>query len=368
MFILETGRISGRQVSLLLIVIIVSTSLLFPPTIVARLAQQDAWLSVVLALPVGLLVGALVVGLSRRFPGLTLVEYSQVVLGPWAGRVIGLAFVWWFLHVAAIVAREMGTLLTTAVFDQTPIEVIIFLMVMLTASAVRNGIETLARSNDFMFWIQLGSYLAVLALVTPQVIPQNLTPVLERGIGPILQGSWVAGSWMGEVVIVSMFLPFLDYQRQAGASIIWALGLVTAITAGSIAMALFVLGPATAGRLTVAVLTLARLVSVGRIIERMDAIIMVIWVLGLFIKISAFYYAASLGLAQILSLRDFRPVVLPLGLLIAVLSLLLFRNTPQLVDFLGFAWPSYSVTIFEVGLPALLLALALARGLGGENL
>ena len=50
---------------------------------------------------------------------------------------------------------------------------------------------------------------------------------------------------------------------------------------------------------------------------------MAAWMLGGFVKVGVFYYAAVLGSAQLFGLKDYRPLVLPAGTIVVALSILL---------------------------------------------
>ncbi|MDQ7864804.1 hypothetical protein RCO48_38030 [Peribacillus frigoritolerans] len=56
---------------------------------------------------------------------------------------------------------------------------------------------------------------------------------------------------------------------------------------------------------------------------------MAVWIVGAFVKISVFYYAAALGTAQWLNLSDYCPVVWPIGILIVEFS---FWSYPSAMD------------------------------------
>ncbi len=43
--------------------------------------------------------------------------------------------------------------------------------------------------------------------------------------------------------------------------------------------------------------------------------VMAVWVTGIFVKVSAIYYVLTLGTAQCLNVRDYKPFVLPFGFL-----------------------------------------------------
>src|SRR5690606_18598848 len=60
----------------------------------------------------------------------------------------------------------------------------------------------------------------------------------------------------------------------------------------------------------------ARYVNVADFFENMDSAVMAVWVIGVYVKVSMFYYATVLGTAQWLNLTSYQPLILPVGMLI----------------------------------------------------
>jgi len=111
----------------------------------------------------------------------------------------------------------------------------------------------------------------------------------------------------------------------------------------------------------------ARVISIANFLERLEAVIIGVWITGGFVKVSVFYWAAVLGSAQVLDLKDYRLLVLPIGAVLVAMSILLHPSILDLLDFLDRVWPPYSLSTFEVGIPLLLLVTALVRGKGGKQ-
>jgi spore germination protein KB len=65
-------------------------------------AGRDCWLSLITALLPALFIGYIVASLSRLFPGKTLIEYSELIVGKWMGKGLALLFLIYFFHDAAL--------------------------------------------------------------------------------------------------------------------------------------------------------------------------------------------------------------------------------------------------------------------------
>jgi spore germination protein KB len=105
---------------------------------------------------------------------------------------------------------------------------------------------------------------------------------------------------------------------------------------------------------------IARLISIRGFFERVEALIMTLWVLGGFLSIAIVYYAATLGTAQILHLKSFRPLVPLLGVVILAASQWQFPNRVAADFFVShiFVWLALAV---EAGLTSLLLLVSWLR-------
>lgn len=118
---------------------------LLVPAILA-LAGRDGWLSVMLAVPGGLMIAICLWQLERTFPGKTLVELCPQVTGYWPGRIISLLYIWYFLFVTALTLRALMDFMVTVFMPETPLLMIGIFFVLLCAYVVKAGIEVLART------------------------------------------------------------------------------------------------------------------------------------------------------------------------------------------------------------------------------
>lgn len=356
-------KISSTQLMFLLVTLVTATAWLFVPAITTKAAAQDGWLSVLVpATLFGIAVVLVCVALGRRFPGRTVIEYSGDIVGKFSGKIIGLAYIFFFLHLNGIIIREFGDFVVTAFMPETPLLVFNAVIVLLAAYAVRAGLEVICRANQFVFPLAVLSLFALVGMVAAEMHPDNLMPILEKGLGPVLKGALAPASWRGEVMVLLMFLPYLNKPREARKAGLLAVVFIGFLLALDTAAMIAVFGAEMPGHMTFPTLYLARYVSIAQFIERVEAIVMILWVTGIMIKVACFYHAGVLATAQWCGVKDYRPLVFPLGIIQLVWSVTLFENARELVDYLANS-PLYMYT-FELGIPLLLLSVALIRKKG----
>ncbi|TYO97302.1 GerAB/ArcD/ProY family transporter [Desulfallas thermosapovorans] len=363
---LERDRISGGQAVLLNITMIIATAMLGAPAIAATHARQDAWLSMLLATLLALPIALVTVKLGTLFPQKTLVEYTGDILGKWPGKLIGLLYLLWFIQICAVMIREYGNFLVDVFLPETPLIAINIIGAALAAYTVKKGLEVLVRVNQIFLPLILISVVLIFLLALPEMRIERFLPAFETGAVDIFRGAVAPLAWMGEISTFAMLIPFLTRTGQAPRIAIITIPLVglffTLLTVASIA----VFGPNIAN-MNFPVLNTARVINIANFIDRPEPLVMTIWVTGGLLKISIFYYVIVLGSAQWLALKDYRPLVLPVGVILAALSMAMADNILEISHFIAYIWPPYALITFELGIPVLLLTIALLRKQGGNK-
>ncbi len=363
----EKTRISWVQATLLLINMVTATLILVVPAITTEAARQDAWLSALVATFGGLLLAFIFTKLQQRFPRENLLQFSITILGPVLGKVVGFLYLWYFLHLAAIIIRSFGDFLVISFMPETPVWVFIIIITILAAYAVHNGLEVIARVNILFFALVILSIVIIFFLTAKDMDFTNLTPILAEGWKPVVRGSLFPLAWIGEIVIGLMILSHLANPGE-----IKRVYLVTTIGVGILLLQVIIgvvatFGPEYTSHLIFPGLTGTRIISIGNFIERLEALAMVMWVGGAFTKICLVYYAGVYGMAEWFRLKDPRPLVGPAGIILVFFALIIYEHFTDYLKFATVPFPMYTLTTFEGGLPLLLLVIAILRKKGGAG-
>ncbi len=69
--LIENGKITARQLGFIAVTLVIATADVLLPALVALEAKQDAWISVIIATLVSLVVVTMIVTLGLRYPGST---------------------------------------------------------------------------------------------------------------------------------------------------------------------------------------------------------------------------------------------------------------------------------------------------------
>jgi spore germination protein KB len=350
-------RISSVQMSMLFLIFMTGSSIVIIPAPLTGMAGNGAWISLLIAYTLGMLLMTALLYLYRQFPDQSLVEYSRITLGNGLTMILLLPFTCvMFWNVAGIVI-EIGTFFKSTMLKETPtyaVSTLFFITIALSALA---GIEVMARMAAVLLALMFGCIILVLALVGPLFHPEYLLPVLPDGIGPVLHAAYIAyGFPYSELMIFAVILPLIKAKDKSkvGKHMYLALIVNTLTTLASVICSIMVLGPLS-GDLKYSLYQLARLIFVQEIIERIESVIGFSLIVGFYFKASLLLLILIKFLAQLLRLNSERLLVFPVAFICLMLSLTTYTNEADLEEVVNITWPLLNNIAYV--LPVLLLAL-----------
>lgn len=358
---MEKAKIDTYQLFSLIVLFELGTALVVPVGLDAR---QAAWIAILLGFLGGILLLAVYVYLFRQYPHLPLTGYAQKLLGKYAGWPIGFFYVVFFIYGGARDLRDVGSLLVSSVYNQTPLFVVNFLIIFAVAYMIHKGIEVTARTGEIMIacLFVFGLLSILLTLFSGIMDFKLLFPVLEEGWKPVLKTVFMQ-TWMfpfGESICFTMIFPYLNKPGSAfktGAGAMFASALIISST---ISAEITILGPALTSRSTFPLLSAISKINIGEFIQHVDAIAVFTLIVIDFFKVAIFYYAAAIGLADLFRVQRFQELLVPVGFLILFASMIIAGNFTEHIQEGRLA--SRSVyPIFAAAIPMLLMLAAWIR-------
>lgn len=352
---LEKGKISPMQAAMVLYPVIMSTAMVMGPSIMAKRALQDMWLTPVWASIAGLLAVWLAFQLHSRYPNMSVIEQSVQIAGTVPGKIIGLFYVYILLQINGFTVREYAEFIAFFL-QETPLTVVSAVFVMVCAFAAYGGIEVIGRAGQFFFPFMVVPFLVMILLVMKDMEPQNILPIMENGLLPTLRAAVLPQGWFSEVFLISFFLPFVSSEQKAKRVLILMLCACVLTMVIANLTTLFLMGDSSIAMLF-PLMDIARYISVASFFENLESGVMAILVIGVFIKVSIFYYATALAVAQWLQLSDYRVTVIPVGWMTVLFSFWGIANFSTVSEWNNLTIPFYLAFSFVI-IPAVLLLLS----------
>ncbi|XEC96286.1 endospore germination permease [Paenibacillus tarimensis] len=349
-------KVSGLQVFWMIAVMDLGMTLLMTMTAALQGAKQDAWIAMIAAGLVALLIALISTKLALLYPDQTLVEFSQTIMGKWIGKVIVIVYTVQWYTIIPIVLRQFTDLIESLLLQDTPRLPIMIIMIALTVYVTYSGgIEGIARCSEFLGPLIILMVLVVLGGNLNNIQIKNVLPIYaDSGMAGIMKGSLGPASYLGHAVEFVMLTPFLTNPRKASKYAVWGVIVPSLFVVLSMVMVILTVGPNVAMKAWYPFFEMTKEISLG-FVENLDALAVVIWISSVFIKLSIYMFVTSYGTAQLLKVKNWRNLIwfiAPITLAFAFMP----RNVTEATNhYLLNYWVPVVLPVNMIGLPLLLL-------------
>lgn len=345
--LLEQNQVvSLKQAAFLAITLVISTADVFLPKLIAMDAGKDAWIAVILSGVETLSFLTIILYFLKKFPDKNFAmiikdSFPKVVAMP-----LLFVFTMFLTQKASLSARELGEVVLNGFLTETPIEIIVMLIIIFTGYAVKKGLQPIARSNDLLLSVGVTTLFFVIFMLLSSADFKNYLPVLENGIKPVIKGSLPSMPWLTDLVLLlCLIFPSIDNKKNVGKYFSMSLlFIIAALELGTLAIAVF--GVNITKNQIFPALEMVRVVRITDFLERLEVPLITVWIAGIFIKISFIYYAITDTFKIWLGLKNRLSLVWPIGLIIFGLCIRPFENMAKMLYCIHKILPYYTIVFY----------------------
>lgn len=353
--------LSSQQLAFLAFLLIPGSSLVF---VTGQTAGQNAWLAEMLAILPGIYILWAILKLHDRFPGLRITQISCELLGRFLGTVLNILFFWSIFIITVELVYDIGLLLKV-IYPAIPRLILFPIIILPCMYALYKGLTVLGRLGELFFFIAVSFIILAIITAIPIMDISKLRPVVSEW--KLLVGGFLyAADWpFDEVIIFALFLPLVSNLKQEKRKVyLWYLlsgGAMTILDLQTIS----ILGPYLTQLSQFPIFEVFRLVGFGEF-RRLELGFLILWFLTGVTAITIFLQGILFICQDVFYKKDFKPLILPLGLAIVVFASYMFP-ADIVYNLLGFKYtPIYT---FPVNLlyPTILLITAKLRKPQSQN-
>lgn len=317
-------------------------------------AKEDAWIVAIIGGILGIGVTILYIKLADRLQEKDMIQMYDAVFGFAIGKVLTVLFIYYCLILASLILRGIGDFMVTQIMTDTPIEIVMSCFILIIARAQKYGIEVFARSAEIFFpWIFFLFFLGVI-LILSDINFDWIFPLLDNGMKPLIKGTI---SYLGfpyfECVVLMMAVPYVKQFKKSKKS--WVMGTMAGsfILFCAVFLAITVLGADLTANQSYVTYILAKKMSIPRVLERMEVIIAIFWILTIFYKLLLCFFCVTKSVGALLKIENDNILVYPLAMILISWSVISGDNVVTLNDFSSNIWPIFA---FQMGfvLPVLI--------------
>lgn len=344
-------NVSGGEMLSLMIQFVIGSSLFMGTA--ATAAGNNNWMANSLAILFAIPLMLIYARLNKLFPGKNLFDILNGALGPVIGRLIACFYIFYALHLGALVLRNFGEFTKTVALTQTPMLAMMICVTLLAIWACYAGIEVIARSAKFLIGVVFFILILTLLLSLRKSQYHYLKPLIGQNIGQVWPGAFGTLSFpFAEAVLFIGLFNFLKPPTKAKSFLLRGT-LIAGVTIVVITVRnLLILGPGLLNSVYFPSYVAVSRISVGLFLERFEGSVAIVFVTALFFKVSVCLFVASQGLSSLLKLKDYRSVVVQLGLIMGYLSVYAVPNTMEMERFAVDIYKYYAFPV-QIAFPVL---------------
>jgi spore germination protein KB len=294
----------------------------------AKEAKADIWIAILVGIVVTIIIIVMYCRILTRFPNNNLYQVIILIFGRYIGTIICLLYIFYSLYLAALILLDFSMFISIVGLESTPESVVAFMVILLVIVGVKMGVEVLGRFAEFFIKIIYPVILLTVPLMLSMVNVNNLKPVLANGFQPVLEGAFSVITFpFAEIIIFTMIFSsksvkegklfkVFAYGLLLGGGLIFVTEVATYLS----------LGPYAYESAYFPVYSALSRINLRDILQRVEIVIAVSFLLGGFLQISACLLACCNGMSTIMKLKDYRFIVTPIGMLVLIISLTTYND------------------------------------------
>lgn len=319
---IKEGKI-GVYGTVCLIVIATSNKIFFiAPGVVARLVGNSGWIMTLISCAGAVIMFSFIYLLLKRFPGMDIVEIFNISMGRFIGYLLNFLFSMFFLASTGVLLREFTDILKIFSFPNTPVGVLNMTGTVFITATVYLGLETISRIASLIGRGVMILYILLLILSIKDFDFYNIFPVFGYGVKENVYYGLQRTSAYAEILI----LPVIAGALQ-GAKYIKKAGYISLVLSGLIlSLALlcytFTFKYTANQELVAPFYTMVRLINFGAFVQRLDPLLMFVWIITTLITLSIYFYCSVSVFCKIHRINDTRPVIYPMAILILIAAII----------------------------------------------
>ncbi len=359
----NNDTISPYQLAMIIIMTVISVGVFSIASDVAEAAGTDAWIMILMAGIVNIVAAVIIVRLNARFPNKTFAEYTQELIGTIPAKLVLLLFIGYLTSVMAYELRAFTEVIKMFLLFRTPTEIIILSLLLVCTYIVRGGVECIGRINELIFPLLFIPFFLILLPGFNLLHFDNLLPLFQDIPKKLLMALPLTAYNFGGIEIALFYIGFMREPKKAYKPLILAISFITLFFAMITVLCIGAFGVNYVPELIWPLVNYVRAINLpGLFIERLDGIILSLWIMTVFTTLVTLYFVVSYSLSKVFNTREQKQYVLPLVVVIYYLSLQP-DSLAQLLKWGDLLFP-YATPFFLYIAPLLFLVIAILRKKG----
>lgn len=330
-----------------------------------QFTKNQSWISVVIALFLGLIIIALYGRLVKNHPECNLMDINEAVFGCIGGKILSALYIFFFLTLTVFNTRDLGGFVNSFVLPATPTNMIYVIFIIICAYAVKKGADKMTGYGTVILFIYITLILFISALLLPKMHPENFLPIFTVPVkNYLLSAHLVTMLPFCEVFVFLMMTQLMQKPQAAGKALRGGLLIGAALTLIIVMRDIAVMGDYTRYASSPTFSTI-RLIDVGDVLTRLEIINAVFLMILLFFKTSILLYATVTGVGKLFHIERYDSFTFIIAAFVVVCANFFFKSSSEHMQW--FQAAATYATFFFVVLPLMTLIISEIRKKAGKK-
>lgn len=352
---------SWEGTALMINLVFAHIMLLFPRDM-AKFGGSAGWMIPVIITLLALIYFAVILRLYKNIGSMDLIDISYEAGGRIFKVITGILITVYLILTVSIFLGGFTQTLKIISLDKSPFEYVEILFWIGLVAAAYFGIEAVARLSSILVPVVIAGFILITLGVIPEFEVNNLFPVLGEGVYSVLKGSIMKLSVFASFIILFLMVPFFKkrYLKKVGYSYVLISGVFLIWMTLSFLM---VFPYQVAVDKKIPVYQMARYIEFGNYIQRIESIFVLICSICVLMFLCVIFTFAVYVFAKTLDLRHYKPVIMPMAIIVYSLGIFTKKMNFEVLDNNIFSL----IWLFGMVLPLVIIIIGAVKKVGAEN-
>lgn len=315
-------KIGTVEAIMIILTIIVAHTILSLPKNILSSMKSASILNLIYISIIAIFISYLIYRLFKNFPGLDIIDISELLGGKIFKNIIGSIFIIYFLISASMLLRNFSESMKVIYYPMTDIFFIVAVFILAICFANKLDFNATSKTNLVVLPIVLFAIVFLFATNMKQFTPQRIFPILGEGI----VNTFVLGlsniSAFGGIVYLYFLPPLLKEPQKMKKIALISVGITAIYLLLSVATLLFVFSFFITTDEITPLYNATRYIELGNFFQRMESVFLLVWILAFACYLSTITNFSVSIFKKITNIDNSKPLIDIFGLLILGLSLL----------------------------------------------
>ncbi|OCT16283.1 hypothetical protein A8709_02280 [Paenibacillus pectinilyticus] len=328
-----SAHLTTKQIMILLCFIAFGTIFFTLPRTLAQASGHSGWLSILIGSLMTIPILWLIKQIGSSMQEMSLIGYCLSLFGPIFGRLYALLLLLPLVFFSAVIIRIIAEIIVSLVLPETPLELVIFMLLVLRYYLALGGMLSIARWGEIIAPGVVVLLVIMLTLSLENVDMERIEPLFNASMMDVFKGSLGICSVFSEFTVLLLIYPQVKNKGQVFPALLWSMFIVVCLFEVIFLITMGTYGNAFTQRLIFPVIELVKDIAIFEFIEHLESPFLALWLFINVTKGTLMFYACCVGSRDWFGTVDVGKLMIPISVIIFYLSLIPDNIYASIVSF-----------------------------------